>query len=237
MRRIFAAMALFVVFTVGASAQSLKPDNPYPLKAGINQGTADSFVGAHYWYFYANPGEVKVTVRLGSAKTALGASINTTLTVTLTDAAGTWKPAVKFLGNRSNLTQATYGGRIAKRTKILLSVAPPAGTLLRTGGDYQIEATGSADFDELKETGDPIVRTFEDKAMHTGESYGAVKFNADGSVVTASGLTGTWRVFDRESRVYTVVIGRDRYSVQYIPGLGLVKPSDPTDIEFQELRR
>src|SRR5688500_6361068 len=120
MRRIFVLTALFAALTAATAAQSLKPDNPYPLNAGINQGTADSFVGAHYWYFYANPGEVKVTVRLGSAKTALGASINTTLTVTLTDAAGTWKPAVKFLGNRSNLLQATYGGKIAKRTKILL---------------------------------------------------------------------------------------------------------------------
>ena len=236
MRKLGLLFALLIA-AVSASAQSLKPDDPYPLKAGINQGTADSFVGTHYWYFYANPGNVNISVRLRSAKTALGASIKTTLTITLTNAERTWKPAIKYITGQPNLTEATFGGKIATRTKALLSVAPPSGTLLRTGGEYEIEVNGTVDFGQVKETGDPIVRTYDPKTSHYSDDYGAVKFNADGTIVTANGFTGTWRVFDTENRVYAVQLGRIRYSLQYIPGSGLVEPGDPTTIRFQELRR
>ena len=235
--RAFALMAGLMFMVAVSSAQSLKPDDPYPMKAGINQGTADSFVGAHYWYFYANPGNIQVVVRLGSPKTALGARINTTLTVALTNGERTWRPAIKYVTSQPNQTEATYSGKITKRTKIVLSVAPPSGTLLRTGGDYEIEATGDVDFGAVTSTADPIIRTYDARTMHYSDEYGATKFNADGTVVTANGFTGTWKVFDKESRIYAVQIGRIRYSLQYIPGLGLVRPGEPNTIEFQELRR
>jgi hypothetical protein len=45
-------------------------------------------------------------------------------------------------------------------------------------------------------------------------------------------------VFDKENRIYTVTMNDGfKTSVQYIPGYGLVKPSEPNLIEFQELRR
>ena len=195
MKKLGLLFALFAA-AVSASAQSLKPEDPYPLKAGINRGTADSFVGTHYWYFYADPGAIHVSVRLRDAKTALGVGLKTTLTVTLTDGARTWKPAIKYIGTQPNTTETAFEGKVAKRTKILLSVAPPQGTLLRTGGDYEIEVSGAADYGQLKDTGDPIVRTFDAKVQDYDGPYGAVKFNADGTVITANGFTGTWCLFD-----------------------------------------
>jgi hypothetical protein len=78
-----------ILMSVGiGSAQSLKPDNPYPLRSGINQGTSDSLVGTHYWYFYATPGTSRITVRLRTATTLYGAALNNTRSLSGTSAAG-----------------------------------------------------------------------------------------------------------------------------------------------------
>jgi hypothetical protein len=101
------------------------------------------------------------------------------------------------------------------------------------GGAYEIEATGNVEFGNATSSADPIIRTYDSKV----NAYGATKFLLDGSVVTSDGSTGTWRVFDAENRIYVVEIGKFRWSVQYAPGYGLVKPSEPDMIVFQEVRR
>ena len=237
--------ALFVFFiTVGcASAQSLQPEDPYPMKAGINKGTAQNFVGAHYWYFYVTPGDSQVTVRFARAETLYGAPISgNQLSFTLSDEKRTWR-TTKVVTPKRNESETTFKAeKVEKKMKIILTVTPPSQSLLRAGGDYEIEATGAVEFDEVKSAVDPIVRTYDAKTKHVGgryhnEEYGVTKFLADGTVETASGFHGTWKLFDRESRTYVVVIEGARYSVQYRPGFGLVKPDDPTDIVFQEVRR
>jgi len=236
MRKLSIVIALFLA-VVGVSAQSLKPESPYPLKAGINQGTSDSLVGTHYWYFYAAPGNNTLTVRFKNPTTLYGATLNTTLTITVTDDKRTWK-LVKYVTGNRNQSEATFtSNKLDKRVKIIVSIAPPNQNLLRMGGDYEIEATGDVAFGDAETSVDPIVRTYDPKTSHYSESYGAVKFNADGTIVTANGFTGTWKVFDRESRIYVIQLGKIRYSLQYSPGYGLVNPSEPNMIEFQELRR
>jgi hypothetical protein len=225
-------ITFFLAFT-GASAQSLKPDAPYPLKAGINQGTSDSLVGTHYWYFYMNPGSCQVTVRFRTPKSILGAQPNTALTITLTDEKRTWR-STKIVTRNSNASEATFTSKkVGRKMKVMVSVAPPNQNLFRMGGDYEIEVTGDVQFDDVKNAADPIIRTYEAKI----NSYGAVKFLADGTVEASDGSQGTWRVFDRENRIYAVFLSRDRFSVQYLPGYGLVRPDDPNLIVFQELRR
>jgi len=88
---------------------------------------------------------------------------------------------------------------------------------------------GDVQFDEVKNTTDPIIRTYY-------RGGGAVKFLADGTVEAADGSRGTWKVFDAENRIYTVVIEGQRFSVNYHPGYGLARPDDPYMIEFQEVR-
>jgi hypothetical protein len=234
-------LSLLIMFflAVGyASAQSLKPQNPYPLKSGINQATSDSLVGTHYWYFYATPGSNKLTVRFKTPTTLYGTELkNNVLIITVTDEKRTWK-ATKVVNSNKNTSEATFtANKLDKKIKIIVSVAPPNQNLIRMGGDYEIEATGDVAFDEVKSAADPIIRTYEPKVMHYSEAYGATKFLADGTVETANGFSGTWKVFDRENRIYTVVIGSIRYSLQYLPGYGLVRPGEPNIIEFQELRR
>ena len=54
---------LATLFSIGcmalscATAQSLKPEAPAPLQAGVNRAVADSMVGSQYWYFLSGPGE------------------------------------------------------------------------------------------------------------------------------------------------------------------------------------
>lgn len=226
-------LAVILSAVVCASAQSLKPGEPYPLKPGINQATSDSLVGTHYWYFYATPGDSKVTVRLKNATTLYGANLNTILTVTLSDEKRAWR-SVKTITSKPNQTETIFAAdKVAKRMKIVVSVAPPNQNLIRMGGDYEIVASGDVDFGEASAASDPIVRTYDSKT----NNYGATRFLADGSVVASDGSTGTWKAFDPDNHIYTVQIGVFKYSVQYLPGYGLVNPSEPTSIVFQELRR
>lgn len=232
MRKLGLLIAFFIA--VGcASAQSLKSEDPYPLKAGINKGISDSLVGTHYWYFYATPGKNQLVVRLTKPMAIYGAPQNTVLTVTLYDEKRTWK-ITRVATSNKNTSEATFiADKVDKKMKILVSIAPPNQNLIRLGGDYEIEATGDVQFDEVKSTADPIIRTYESKVNF----HGTIKFLADGTVESADGSSGTWKVFDSESRIYTVVIEGQRFSVQYFPGYGLAKPGEPYIIMFKELRR
>lgn len=210
-------LSVLIVFFIAvgcASAQSLKPEDPYPLKAGINKGMSDSFVGTQYWYFYAVPGSSSVTVRLKKNMILYGAPQNTVLTVTLYDEKKTWKVS-KVATSNKNSSEATFSAdKVDKKIKIIVSVAPPNQNLIRHGGEYEVEVTGDVQFDEVKSAADPIIRTYDSKV----NSYGATKFLADGTVEAADGSRGTWKVFDAENRIYTVVIEGQRFSVKYHSG-------------------
>ncbi len=232
MRKLGVLIAFFLA-VAGASAQSLKPENPYPLNSGINKGTSDSLVGTQYWYFFATPGSNRLTVRLNTPTTLYGAQLNTVVTITLTDEKRTFR-ITKTVTHKQNASEATFtADKVKTKMKIIVSVAPPNQNLIRMGGDYEIEATGDVQFGEAASTADPIVRTYESKV----NSYAPTRFLADGSVVASDGSRGTWKAFDPENRIYTVQIDGFRFSVQYLPGYGLVKSGEPNTIVFQELRR
>jgi hypothetical protein len=230
------AITLILAFA-RASAQSLKPEAPYPLQAGINRGTADSLVGTQYWYFYGMPGSSKVSVRFKTPTTLYGTELrNNSITFTLYDEKRTWKNT-KVVTSRPSSSEATFTAeKVQKRMKIIIMVAPPAQNLVRMGGDYEIEATGDVAFD-AKAASDPIVRTYQPKTGISGEDLGSVRFKADGTIETANGFKGTWKLFDPDDRIYTVEIGRFKVSVKYRPGYGLVKSDDQNLIIFQELRK
>lgn len=229
----FGLLTLFLAVVGSISGQSLKPENPYPLKAGINKATSDSLVGTQYWYLYALPGSNHLTVRYKTPTTLYGADLNSALTITLTDEKRTWR-STKVVTRKPNATEATFtADKVAKKMKIIVSVTPPNQNLIRMGGDYEIEATGNVEFGSVASSADPVIRTYDSKV----NSYGAVRFLPDGSVVAADGSRGTWTAFDPANRIYTVEIGKFRWSVQYAPGYGLVNPAEPTIIVFQELRR
>ena len=231
MRQLSVLIVLFLAAVGGISAQSLKTEDPYPLKEGVNEGISDSFIGAQYWYFYVTPGNNTLTVRFKNPNTLYGAPINTTLTITLSDEKKTWQ-VTKTVNSNKNTSVATFGAeKVKTKIKIIVQVSPPNQTLLRMGGNYEIEAIGDVQYDELKNTVDPIIRTYD------GGSYGITKFLASGTIETSTGATGTWKVFDSESRIYKVVLDGKQFSIQYFPAYGLTRPGDSSILDFKEVRR
>jgi len=235
MKRLISAVVLAVLTAAGASAQSLSPNAPAPLKAGINDSTTDNFTGTHYWYFYGGPGAVDVHC-LFKGGGLFGNSLNSTLTFTLSDSAGTWSTSkVLRSGSTADAAQTTFhAANIKKRTKIIVTVAPVANGLVRMGGEYQITASGAVAYGQPK-AGDPIVGTYMQNAGMT-ENIGATKFKADGSVVAANGATGTWKLFDADSHTYAVVINGEHLSLVYRAGIGLVDANDQSSVDFKAMR-
>jgi hypothetical protein len=155
------------------------------------------------------------------------------LTVTLYDEKRTWR-TTKVATRKPSASEVTFAAdNVTKKMKIIVAVSPPNQNLLRMGGAYEIEATGNVEFGSIASSADPITRTYDSKV----NGYGATTFLTDGSVIGSDGSIGTWKAFDPENRIYIVEIGKFRWSVQYAPGYGLVKPSEPDMIVFQELRR
>ena len=59
--------------------------------------------------------------------------------------------------------------------------------------------------------------------MFQGEpEFGAVKFLANGKIVTSNGGAGTWALFDAEGGIYTVTIGGHRMTLTLQRGRALV---------------
>jgi hypothetical protein len=228
MRRLFLAGLLVLCAAATAAAQSLNVNSPAPLQPGVNQSQTDNFTGTHYWYFYGGPGAVTVHCQF-TAGTVLGAQTNSQLTFTIEDAAMTWHTSKTL--NGSGPHSLTLDGTLKKRTKLILAVAPISGGLVRMGGAYSITVSGAVAYGSAK-AGDPIVGTYTQMAGMTS-NIGLTKFKADGTVVAASGDSGTWKLFDAGTHAYVIVIAGQRLSVILKPGVGLVDSASPDIIEFK----
>jgi hypothetical protein len=204
-----------------ASAQSLNPKAPAPLQAGVNTGTVDNFVGTHYWYFTGGPGETHVHVQFKSMG-LLGNPYNSTINVTLSDEGHTWHTTKPLLSSGKPV-ECMFDGKLNKPTRLILTVAPPAGGLVRMGGDYQVEATGAVNFGE-KSSADPVVGVYKQMNGYT-QDLGDCKFLADGNIQTTSGLGGNWQLFDKGTQTYVINIdGQTRHSLQLVNARGLCEP-------------
>ena len=227
----FLFLLSFALFADSAKAQSLNPNQPAPLQAGLNANAVDNMVGAQYWYFLANPGAVKIVIRYKSAG-VLGAAMHSAITVALSDEKKTWVTK-RTLASEKDMSETTFNGKLDKPAKIILSLLPPPAGLVRSGGNYEIEVTGAAQFGPDPEEGqEPLVtRTYLG-------SHGATKFLPDGRVQTADGTEGRWKLFDRSSRVYTILYPNySPESVHYMAGRGLVNASDGSTLLYTEVRK
>jgi hypothetical protein len=129
-------------------------------------------------------------------------------------------------------SSTTMTGNLKVPTRLILSIIPPSGGLVRMGGDYTVTATGAAKFDPPLSPTQLIVGTYTPMSIHDNEDS-AAKFSADGTLEFASGTMGRWKLFDASSQLYTVTFAQTRLSLKLIPGRGLVDPHDPAAIIFQ----
>jgi hypothetical protein len=230
MRLLLVSAIAMILSTTGAWAQSLKPEAPAPLQPGINKSTVDNTVGPQYWYFTAGPGECRVHTTI-KPMTLLGNPYRADITVSLYDPGKTWRTS-KVLSSDSKPVDCTITGQLKKPTKVMVSVAPPSGGLVRVGGDYELEVTGAVAF-APPSSGDPIVGMYKHMNSYT-KMLGDCKFLADGSIQTTSGASGDWTLFDKSSQTYVINIkGEERCSLQFMAGRGLLNGDS---IVFQQLR-
>lgn len=219
---------LIAILAAVASAQSLDPRNPAPLKPGLNGSMVDSTAGTQYWYFYAGPGNVRVQARWVRGQFDVGQPAP--LDIAVLDENHT-PIARRQIAPEKQASETRIEYPVRQRAKFIISVAAPRGSLVRQGGDYELTVTGDVDFSgSAAPQAEPIVRTY------SNGDFGAVRFDANGTLEAEDGTRGRWRLFDPARRVYVVTVGARRFSVKLMPGQGLVDPADPSAIVFREVR-
>lgn len=219
-----------------ATAQSLNQNNPAPLHFGLNSSVADSFIGSHFYYFVAGPGDIKVTVNFSSMG-LFGNSTKATIRAYLYDEKGNVIVHEDLTSNGAS-KQLIMPGTLKRKAKLILRIQPPPQGLIRSGGDYDVQATGAVQYDtNAVSEKDPIVRTYELMGGVTGLfEGGAARVSSDGTLKLADGNTGTWELFDPEAKIYVVKIKGYIYSLKLRPGIGLVDTNDVSSIVFKEVR-
>jgi hypothetical protein len=124
--------------------QSLDPDKPAPLGAGANKGYIDNSSGVHYYYFWAEPGHIDI--RMTFKETGIfGVPWPQELSFDFLDESRKliFHNAIK---SWANMEQITTPVDIKSRRKVILAITAQGG-LVRLGGDYEVQITGSVRFE------------------------------------------------------------------------------------------
>jgi hypothetical protein len=231
--------ALPLAIAAPVSAQSLNPKAPTPLVAGENRGTVDTMVGPQYWSFKYVAGKGTISVRFTSMA-LFGNPMTATIEVVLHGNDG------KVLGSRpltsnGRVAELNWPGTFASPGTSVIELRPAGNTLVRSGGDYSITVSGDAiNYAGVHAAGpEQIVGTYSVMVCPPDfdcQSSLAIRFQRDGTVVTTDGHHGTWKVFDPDALIYSVVVGRDRWSLKLVPGRGLFGPNDLSVVVFQSVR-
>lgn len=222
---VISLLGALIASSLPVVAQSLDVKKPAPLQAGINTATVDSMVGPHYWYFYADPGSFSGSLnRLGSpgdvirAKLGLGVAFAPKLQFSVVSS--------KDKGDRTN-----FNGSVKKRDKVIVMVDPGRPGLVRSACNYELQVSGNVSFGDVA-SAPTIVGTY----MAMLNNYGLTKFNEDGTVITALGTKGKWTLFDKDTQTYVVDLDKNRYSLKFISGRGLVDAAQNGLIVFTRER-
>ena len=223
-RSLIGFVACSFVAVLPTLAQSLDVKKPAPLQSGNNTGTADCFVGAHYWYFIAEPGSFSGTItRLGSPGDAARARLAAGVAF-----APKLPGSVLASADKGELTN--FNGSVKTRDRVVVMIDPGPAGLTRAACNYELHVSGNVSFDQ--ESSKPgIVGTY----MAMNSDYGLTKFLEDGSVICASGLKGKWSLFDADTKAYVVNIGDAHLSLKLVPGRGLVDALNTDIVDFKQM--
>ena len=212
-----------------ASSQSLKVETPAPLQQGSNRATVDSMVGDHYWYFYADPGRFHIDFTYGNPQEGFSTGGRPAMR-----AAANPKTPGSVLTLKEAPGSTTYDGNVTTRTRILVGITPAPGSLVRQTSEYHITVSGNVSFADASAGPSPIVGIYVMKVMESGRpDPGAIKFLANGTIITSNGGEGTWKLFDGD--VYTVILSGQRMTLNLQRGRGLLDPK--TNFTVFEMQR
>ncbi|HEX3918573.1 MAG TPA: hypothetical protein VHW60_14645 [Caulobacteraceae bacterium] len=238
--RLLAGVVAALLLAVPAMGQSLDARSATPLRAGNNHGTIDNQTGAQFWEFHFRPGAGAIAVSFTSMGIFGNPMACTVNVVVMT-------PAGKIIGHqqltsRGQPAQLSWPGKFDHAGEWIIEIQPMSSNIVRNGGDYSINVSG------------PAIAFGADAGPSPAEIAGtyavmvcppdfqcdrglAIRFAPDGGVVTTDGHAGRWTLFDPDARIYSVVIGRDRWSLKLVPGRGLMDTHDQSIVVFQAIRR
>jgi hypothetical protein len=110
-------------------------------------------------------------------------------------------------------------------------VSPINSKLVRQTTPYNLVVTGNVSFADSSAGPDPIIGLYAQKLMFQGEpELGAVKFLANGTIVTSNGGGGSWKLFDADSGIYSVTVGGRRMTLTLQRGRALVDTGNKTTV-------
>lgn len=230
-----AALAL----TGAAAAQSLDIRSPAELHPGQNKATIDNQVGAQFWRFHTKGGAGTITVAFVSMG-LFGNPMTATIDVVLHEGSGK-VIAQRTLTSVGKVAQFSWPGTFAKPGVTIVEIRTENSNLVRNGGDYAIEVSGPAIVWGGAPAGpNPAAIAGTYSVMVCPPDFQCdglgIHFSADGSVATTDGHTGRWTLFDPDARIYSIVIGRDRWTLQLAPGRGLIDTHGQGVVVFQAIR-
>jgi hypothetical protein len=223
-------------------AQSLDPANPAPLKPGVNVSSIDVGMSPHYWTFIVEKGNAKINLTF-RAHSILGAPFRTQLAFNLYDIQTPGKKITNVIESKGEEVLHTFSGPVESRCQMVIEVVPPE-SLVRAGGEYQVQAVTGITFlgagvpsaPGAGPGGDPILnRHFRALGCNNDVQCG-IRFLPDGAIALGNGGRGSWRLFDPARSVYVIVIGNQRQSLKWKPGVGLVRVQEDGMVEYQEVR-
>jgi hypothetical protein len=222
---VFQLPALLLGATMPVFAQSIDPKHPAPLQAGMNTASCDSNVGAHYWYFFAEPGSFSGAI---ARRDATGPGVRANLGSGIAFAP---KLQYSVLTHKDVGGVTNFSGSVKSRDKVVIMIDPGAPGLLRATCSYEVHVSGNVSFGDLP--ANPIVGTY---MSNMGNSWGLTKFKDDGTLVTSSGLSGKWSLFDKDTLTYTVDLDNQHLNSKLAPGRGLVDANNTDSIMFKIMK-
>jgi hypothetical protein len=228
--------ASFLIFLHAAQgkSQSLNLNAPAPVRQGNNQALIDSFVGDHYFFFYAEPGKFHISWTWGNANEGFNVGGKPSFA-----AAFNPKTQGSVMSFKEAANGTTYDGSVTQRTRVLVGVSPVNSKLVRQTTPYNLVVTGNVSFADTSSGPDPIVGLYAQKLLFQGEApLGAVKFLANGAIITSNGGEGSWKLFDADSGIYSVTVGGRRMTLTLQRGRALVDTGNKSTVfELQQSNR
>ncbi len=231
------ALLLFGVLGVsGLWAQSLDPNNPTPLKPGVNVGKVDTQTSVQYWSLTGDKGIVKVSVSFRSVS-ILGTNIRTPLGIEMYPPKTPDKKFTKTLFSTGEEVEYTIEGPCPGECTEVLAILPPRAAV-NLGGEYKIQAIQGVRFGEqAKAEPDSIVtHHFRKFGCNDTDPQCAISFLPNGVIALPGGDRGTWKLFDQDKGIYVLVIGSERQSLKFKPGVGLVAIDGNQLTAYKEVR-
>ena len=144
-RSICVRTLLFALACASVHAATGTMQQPLPLGPGINGGVADSNVATHYYYyFWAGPGHVDVSMGFKSMG-VFGNPLRETMTFDFFNEQGT-NISHNTVTSLDKLEHVHTDGDFDIKRKVTIQITTPPG-VIRTGGQFEIEATGVVAFD------------------------------------------------------------------------------------------